>query len=144
MSDTLLLFYHPQSEACEKLKQFIPKDVKIKYIDISLERNLPPTVTSIPCLVINGKDVLLGKKVFDHFSKDEMEYLNFNNKNNNSNTYSTIDDDSVDSNGLFSSLDADDMSKGLPTWTEEKDGKLDMDTLQASRDSEFSVNPPKV
>jgi hypothetical protein len=136
MSETsLTLFYHDQSQACKKLKEFIPKDSKIQYVNIQLVNNLPESIKSIPALIVNGKDVLLGKKVFDYFKKtDEMEYLPFSTKNSGF-SFSTLDDDNVESNTAFSSIDAPSISDGIPQWNDTDDNKtLDLDKLTAERD----------
>ena len=142
-NDNLILFFHEQSKACQKLKEFIPKDKKIQIVDVSRVNNIPSSITSIPALVINNKDVLLGKKVFDYFNKsDEIEYLNFSGKNS-SFGFSSIDDKevgSIESNTMFSSLDMPSISEGVPKWeeNESKEG-LDLDKLQAERDSMFKA-----
>lgn len=135
----LLLFYHENSEACQKLKQHIPKDSKIKYVDIGLAQSLPSVVTSVPCLIVNGKEVHIGKKVFDYFNEtDDFEYLNLSGKNTGfGNSYSSIDDDNVNSTNIYSSIDAEDMSKGIPEWNDEKQSGLDLDKFQAQRELEF-------
>lgn len=141
MSESLILFFHPNSEPCKKLSQIIPKDKEIKLINIDEVQNIPPSIKSIPALVIDNKEVLTGKKVFDYFNKsDEMEYLNFGGKNSGS-TFSSIDDNEingVESNTLFSSIDADSISAGVPKWEEtENKETIDIDKLQAERDTMF-------
>ncbi len=139
--DTLILFFHEQSKACQKLKEFIPKDKNIQIVDVARVNNLPPSIKSIPTLVINNKDILSGKKVFDYFNKsDEIEYLNFSNSKNSGFAFSSIDDNSanVESNTSFSSIDMPSISDWLPKW-EDTDSKnmIDIDKLQAERDSMF-------
>ena len=92
--DNLILFFHEQSPACQKLKQFLPKDKKIQIVNVAQTPNVPREITSIPALVVNNKEVLLGKKVFDYFNKsDEMEYFNFSGKGGSSAfAFSTLDD----------------------------------------------------
>lgn len=139
----LILFFHEQSKACQKLKEFIPKDKKIQIVDISKVNNIPSSIKSIPTLVINNKEILSGKKVFDYFNKsDEIEYLNFSGKNVGF-AFSSIDDKeitNVESNAIFSSIDMPSISDGVPKW-EENDNKesLDIDKLQAERDSMFKA-----
>ena len=140
-NDNLILFFHEQSKACQKLKEFIPKDKKIQIIDVSRVNNIPTSIKSIPTLVINNKEILSGKKVFDYFNKsDEIEYLNFSGKNSGF-AFSSIDDKdvgSIESNTMFSSIDIPSISNGVPKW-EDGDTKesLDIDKLQAERDSMF-------
>uniref|UniRef100_A0A6C0LGI4 Thioredoxin domain-containing protein n=1 Tax=viral metagenome TaxID=1070528 RepID=A0A6C0LGI4_9ZZZZ len=140
-NDNIILFFHEQSKACQKLKEFIPKDKKIQIIDVSKVNNIPSSIKSIPTLVINNKEILSGKKVFDYFNKsDEIEYLNFSGKSS-SFSFSSIDDKEVgniESNTMFSSIDMPSISDGIPKWEENetKEG-LDIDKLQAERDSMF-------
>ena len=137
--NTLLLFYHEQSNACQKLREILPKDKNIQIVDISKVQNIPSSIKSIPTLVINNKDILVGKKVFDYFNKtDEIEYLNLLGKNTGF-SYSTIDDEkNISSNTTFSSIDMPSISDGLPKW-EENDSKdvIDIDKLQMERDTMF-------
>lgn len=142
-NDSLILFFHEQSKACQKLKEFIPQDKKIQIVDVSKANNIPSSIKSIPTLVLNNKEILSGKKVFDYFNKtDEIEYLNFSGKNAGF-TFSSIDDKDVgniESNTMFSSLDTPSISDGIPKW-EENDTKdaLDLDKLQAERESMFKA-----
>ena len=146
MSDTLLLFYHDQSPACTKLKEILtknPPEKTIKYVNIAQIDNIPSNITSIPALVVNDKDVLLGKKVFDYFQKsDEMEYINFSGKNSGFGaSFSSLDDGDVESGSLFSSIDAPCISKGIPEYNDSKEGGLDLDKLQAERASQLPAIP---
>ena len=144
---SLILFFHPESEACKKLKQFIPNDKNIQIVNISQVTNIPQAITSIPALVIDNSQILIGKKVFDYFNKsDEIEYLNFSGKNSGSSFgFSMIgEDNNVESSSMFSSLDAQDMSQGIPEWNEENNGKgdLDLDRLQNERaEMEKAITP---
>lgn len=139
--DNLILFFHEQSKACQKLKEFIPKDKKIQIVDIARVNNIPSSIKSVPTLVVNNKEIISGKKVFDYFNKsDEIEYLNFSGKNSGF-AFSSIDDKelgSIESNTMFSSIDIPSISNGVPKW-EDGDTKesLDIDKLQAERDSMF-------
>lgn len=144
--DNLILFFHEQSPACQKLKQFLPKDKKIQIVNVAQTPNVPREITSIPALVVNNKEVLLGKKVFDYFNKsDEMEYFNFSGKGGSSAFgFSTLDDNGElggndMSGGMFSSIDATPMNEGVPEWNDESDGKaaIDLDRIQIERDSMF-------
>lgn len=142
--DTLILFYHEQSTACQKLKEFIPKDKKIQLVDISRVSNIPPSIKSVPSLVINQKEILSGKKVFDYFNKsDDMEYLNFSGKNSGFG-FSSIDDSNtgtMESNSMFSSIDMPSISEGLPKWEEEQSNSpLDLDKLQVERETMFKTD----
>tara|TARA_B100001093_G_scaffold509668_1_gene574143 strand:+ start:10768 stop:11235 length:468 start_codon:yes stop_codon:yes gene_type:complete len=137
----IILFMHEQSNACQKLKQYIPKDKKIQILDISQISNLPPQITSIPALIINNKEILLGKKVFDYFRTDDMDCINFNAKNsfNMGLQYTNLNDDNnnIESSKYFSSIDNPSMSDGVPKWeesSENSDNKPnDLEKLQNDR-----------
>lgn len=137
-TNNLILFFHEGSKACQKLKEFIPKDKKIQIVDVSKVRNIPSSIKSLPSLVINNKDVLSGKKVFDYFNKsEEIEYLNFKGKNSGFN-FSGLNDDNIESNNLFSSLDMPSMSEGVPKWNEDDTKEtIDIDKLQNERETMF-------
>ena len=129
---------------CQKLfHEDIQHDKKIQIVDVSRVNNIPSSIKSIPTLVINNKEILSGKKVFDYFNKsDEIEYLNFSGKNSGFGFSSINDNDvgSIESNTMFSSIDMPSISDGIPKW-EENDTKeaLDIDKLQAERDSMFKA-----
>lgn len=142
--DLLILFYHKDSQACNKLFQIIPKDKKIQYIDITTINNIPSSIKSIPSLVINNNQILAGKKVFDYFGKtDDMEYIGFSSKNNGFSTYSDINENdnnnTIESGSMFSSIDMPSINVGLPKWDENNDSQknIDIDKLQAERASMF-------
>ena len=142
-NDTLILFFHEQSRACQKLKELLPKDKKIQIVDISRVNNIPQSIKTIPTLVVNNKEILSGKKVFDYFNKsDEIEYLNLSGKNSGF-SFSPLDDDNSNthlSTSLFSSIDMPSISDGIPKWEDnENDASktLDIDKLQAERDTMF-------
>jgi hypothetical protein len=136
-SVTLILFYHEDSPACQKLKDLLPKDKQIQMVNISQVSNIPTSITSIPALVVNNKEVLLGKKVFDYFNKsDEIEYLNFSaGKNTNAGFSGIGDDDHINSGSMFSTIGNDSMSQGIPVWDDDDTDKpkLDLDKLQNER-----------
>ena len=80
--DILILFFHNNSKACQKLKTHLPKDKPIQIINIEELQSIPPSITSIPSLVINNNKILKGKEVFDYFTKsDEMDYIDLSTKN---------------------------------------------------------------
>ena len=137
-NSTLLLFYHSMSPACEKLLNIIPKDYKnIKLLNIEEIPNLPPSITSIPCLVKeDGTTILLGKDVFDYFNKsDELEFINLSGKHSNA-QFSNIDNDNLNNNSvLFSSIDAPSISEGIPEWNEENNDSLDIEKMQTERNN---------
>lgn len=139
--DTLILFFHEQSKACQKLKEFIPKDKNIQIVDVSKINNIPQSIKSIPTLVINNKDILSGKKVFDYFNKsDEIKFLNFSNSKNSGFAFSSIDDNvnNIESNSSFSSIDMPSISNGIPKWEDNDEKKaINIDSLQVERDSIF-------
>ena len=110
---------------------------------MSRVNNIPLSIKSIPTLVINNKEILSGKKVFDYFNKsDEIEYLNFSGKNSGF-AFSSIDDkyvQSIESNTMFSSIDMPSISDGVPQWEDSNTKEaLDIDKLQAERDSMFKA-----
>lgn len=135
-----ILFHHKNSQACQKLLQLIPKDSKIQYVDIGTLQKIPSSVKSVPCLIVDGSNVYLGKDAFNYFSShNELEFVNLCGKNGSKCVFSTLDDDSIESNGLFSSLTENDMAKGVPKYDEEKQGtQLDVDKLTALRAEEFN------
>lgn len=138
-NDNLILFIHENSQPCQKLKKIIPQNKKIQFVDISTVYNIPSSIKSIPTLVINNKDILSGKKVFDYFNRsDEIEYLNLTGKNSTF-SFSTIDnDDNLESNNLYSSIDMPSISDGVPKWEENESKQgLDIDKLQIERDQMF-------
>tara|TARA_E500000178_G_scaffold333139_1_gene367714 strand:+ start:3046 stop:3483 length:438 start_codon:yes stop_codon:yes gene_type:complete len=139
LEDNLILFIHAQSNACNKLKQILPKDKNIQILDISTINNLPPQITSIPALVINNKDLLLGKKVFDYFNNEDlMECLVFNNSKYCSANYSNIDSDIIEHHNEYSSIDANSIADGVPTYQEnDSNNVLDIERLQTERDNLF-------
>lgn len=144
MSETLVLFFHEQSNACIKLREIMAKnkdklkDVKIQYADVS-QINPPKEITSIPALLVNGKEVLIGKKVFDYFTQEEeMEYLPMSGFKNSGSTFSNIDDDGdVGNHSGFSNIDAPNISDGIPEYSEDKGAELSLDKLQAEREIDF-------
>jgi hypothetical protein len=144
-AESLILFYHEQSKPCQKLKDIIPKDKKIQYVNIAQVNNIPSSITSVPALVRNNKEVLLGKKVFDYFNKtDEIEYLSLSGKGGGGGFgFSSLDEGSGADNissSMFSSLDAGSIADGLPQWEDDGQGNkqsVDIDQLQMERDSMF-------
>ena len=142
MGDTLILFYHPESNPCKKLMDIIPKDKKINYINVMQVRELPNEITNIPSMVVNQKKILTGKDVFDYFQKnDDYMYVSLSNSKLNGleNLYSTIDDDNnnVQSSNIFSSINGPSITDGLVEYKEEKNNILDIERLQAERSKEF-------
>lgn len=150
--NNILLFFHPGSNACNKLREVVsksPKNKNIKYINISDLNNIPSGITSIPALLINNKEILLGKDVFNYFyEEEEIGFLGFNNKgsNNIANLYSTIDDDSIVSGTNFSTLDAPAINDGIPTY-EESESKIDkledITSRRASLEKEIGIDHNK-
>ena len=135
--DSLTLFFHNKSSACQKLKDVLPSDKKIQFVDIEQLISIPAEIKSIPALVVNNNTVLLGKKVYDYFTKsDEMECHVFGGKKSCS-IFSQLDDSTsyLDSGSYFSSLDSPTIDKGIPEWNEDNnnDKMVDIDKLQAER-----------
>lgn len=139
---SLLLFFHQSSEPCTKLMKLIPKGKKVQYVDIDQVQQLPAEVVSVPCLVVDGKQVLLGKKAFDFFNEeDTIGCIDFGSKNSLT-AFSTLDDDesNIGSGNGFSSINEKSMEDGIPEYAEENESKLDMDKLTAQRLAD--VPPP--
>jgi hypothetical protein len=142
MGDTLILFYHPESNPCKKLMDIIPKDKKISYINVVQVRELPNEITNIPSMIVNQKKILSGKDVFNYFQKnDDYMYVSLSNSKMSGlqNLYSTIDDDNnnVESSSIFSSINGPSITDGLVEYKEEKNTTLDLERLQAERSKEF-------
>jgi hypothetical protein len=139
-NESLILFYHEDSNACKKLMPLIPKDKKIQYVNVGKTNNIPKNITSIPALLINNEKLLMAKKVFDYFNeKDEIEFYDFN--NNSSFGFSNIDDNDTSdfSNDKFSSLEYPSISQGLPEYKENSDkSTIDIESLQSDRDKLLS------
>ena len=134
--NTLILFFHEHSKACQKLKAHLPKDKSIQIVNIEQLPTIPPSITSIPSLVINNNKILKGKEVFDYFTKsDEMDYIDFSGKNSVP-SYSLLDNDNIESNSTYSSIDNIEYS-GVPTWNEEdnNNNNMDIDKYQIERDT---------
>ena len=140
---SLLLFFHNDSLPCNKLMKLIPKGKKIQYVDIEQIDNLPQEVTSVPCLVLNGKDILLGKKAFDYFNEvDDIGFIDFACKNSLT-SFSSIDNpDNIESGNGFSSIDDKGMQHGIPEYSEEEQSNIDLDKLTQERLTDIP-NPPK-
>ena len=138
-TDVPIIFIHPDSAACDKLVKIIPKDTKVQYINISTMTSIPAEITSIPCLVIKGKELYCGKKAFDYFNKnDEFDYVNLCGKNGKcSFTLLENDEDENLSNGLFSSINENGMSEGVPKYDEQNTSNMDLDKLEKNRASEY-------
>lgn len=132
--DTIILFYHENSKACQKLKAHLPKDKQIQIINIDQLATIPPSITSIPSLVINNNKILKGKEVFDYFTKtDEMDYIDLSGKNSGC-SFSLLDNDKIESNSGYSSIDSMEYS-GVPTWNEnDESSNMDLDKYQLRRD----------
>lgn len=151
-SPEVLLFFHPQSKACIKLRDIVSKSKKndnLKFINIDEINQVPKNVKSIPALIIDNNKVLLGKEVFDYFNKEdeEMGFLGFSGKLGSSlaNFYSSIEDDNDNISGSnFSSIDSPTMTDGVPTYVENenKEGvKMeDITSQRASLEKELGFN----
>lgn len=137
--DNLILFFHEQSPACQKLKSLIPKDKNINIVNVEQLQSIPASITSIPSLVINNNKILKGKEVFDYFNKsEEMEYINFSGKGSSCG-FSCIDDDTIQSNSAFSSIDNMEYT-GVPSWSENDEQKsVDISKLQEERDNHMKI-----
>lgn len=136
------LFYHPESKACIKLRDIVSasdKSKNLKYININNLQVIPQGITSVPSLILNNNKVLSGKDVFDYFSKeDEFEFVGFQGKSNNniSSLYSSIDEDSNNSNiggSLFSSLNSPDMNEGIPKYEETETNAMKIEDITSRR-----------
>ena len=134
----MIVFYHPNSEACNKFKNIIPKDTQVKFINIQTLQNIPSGVKSVPCLIVDDKNVYTGKDAFNYFSsKNELECISLCSKNSKC-SFSTLTDDSVESNCEFSCIDQDSMSKGIPKYEEKSNNQMNLDEFAKQRATEFS------
>ena len=137
--NSVLIFVHPDSAACDKLIKIIPKDIKVELINISTISSIPAEITSIPCVVIKGKDLYFGKKAFDYFNKkDEFDYVNLCGKNGKC-SFTLLDNDEDDnlSNGLFSDINENSMSDGVPKYDEQNTSNMDLDKYEKNRLNEY-------
>lgn len=143
-SSEILLFFHPNSQACIKLRDVVSKSKKnndnIKYINISEIQTIPSNITSIPALIVNNNKVLQGKQVFDFFNKDdeEIEFFGFSSKLGGSTLasfYSSIEDDDENTiqNNKFSNLDSPNMNDGIPEYIDGDDKGIRMEDITARR-----------
>ena len=150
-SPEILLFFHPQSKACIKLRDIVSKSKKnenLKFINIEDLNQIPPNISSVPALTLNNK-ILMGKEVFDYFSKEdseEMGFIGFSGKLGNSfaNFYSSIEDDENNIQGsMFATIDGPSMNEGVPTYVEgdDKNGlKIeDITSQRANLDKELGL-----
>ena len=136
--DKMILFYHENSKACQKLKTHLPKNKHIQIINIDQLVTIPPSITSVPTLVINNNKILKGKEVFDYFTKsDDMDYINLCGKNNSECVYSLLDDENnIQSNSAYSSIDNMEYC-GVPDWNENEEtnkNNMDIENYQKQRD----------
>ena len=138
----ILLFFHPNSKACIKLREIVSKSTKnenIKYVNIDSLQVIPQEIKSIPSLVIDNKKILSGKDVFDYFTKeDEFEFVGFQGKfgNNIASLYSNIDDDTNNSDiggSLFSSLDSPNMNDGIPNYEDSETSAMKIEDITSRR-----------
>jgi len=133
--DTLILFFHENSKACQKLKAYLPKDKPLQIVNVEQLQTIPSSISSIPSLVINNNKILKGKEVFDYFTKsDEMDYIDLSTKNSGF-SFSLLDNDSIEPNSMYSSINDMEYS-GIPTWNEEDENnnRMDIDKFQIQRD----------
>lgn len=131
---SLILFFHEESKACQNLKQFIPKNMNIQTIDIAKTNNIPTVITSLPALIIDNKELLMGKKVFDYF-KSNIEFEFYNLKENNS--YSNFDNDNSNDNSIYTTIDWSGTYSGVPEWKGENTDEINIDNYIKNRDAEI-------
>ena len=137
--DTMILFFHPDSPACKKILPLLPKDKHIEKVNVAQLATIPPSITTIPTLVINNSRLLKGKELFNFLnSSDEMEYIDLSFKNSNI-TYSSLSDsDTIESNSSFTGINNMEYN-GVPSWSETDNEKsIDIDQYQKHRDEVMS------
>lgn len=136
----ILLFFHPNSQACIKLRDIVAKSKKnknLKYINIDELNTIPSHISSIPCLIINNNKILNGKDVFQYFSEEneEMQFLGFSSKLGSSlaNFYSSIDDENEIAGTTYSSIDSPNINDGIPTYNENENNSVKMEDITSQR-----------
>ena len=139
-SSNILLFFHPNSQACIKLRDIVAKSKKnknLKYINIDDLESIPSHINSIPCLIINNNQILNGKEVFQYFNKEDedLQFLGFSSKLGSSlaNFYSSIDDENEITGTLYSSIDSPNMNEGIPTYNENQNNSVKMEDITSQR-----------
>jgi hypothetical protein len=143
MSENLILFFHEDSPACKKLLSNIPPERQIQKVNINQVAQMPNGITSIPALVINNQKILQGKEVFDYLNaNNELDSFTFSGKMGGATLFSSLGDDNVESNSVFSSIDSPGMNEGVPEWIETDEKKeIDLDRYQSERQQEFAIQP---
>ena len=132
-----IIFYHPNSEACNKFKSILPKDKEYKFINVETLNIIPKEVDSVPCLIVDDNKIYKGKDAFDYFSRDnEMECISLCGKHSTC-SYSVLENESsIESTEKFSTINDDGMLTGVPTYDENQSNK-NLDEITAQRASEF-------
>ena len=133
--DTMILFFHPDSPACKKIIPLLPKDKHIEKVNVAQLATIPPSIVSIPSLVINNSKILKGKELFNFLnSSDDMEYIDLPFKSSGI-TYSSLSDsDTVESTHSFTGINNMEYN-GVPSWSETDNEKsIDIDQYQKHRD----------
>jgi hypothetical protein len=142
----ILLFFHPNSKACIKLRDIVSnskKNKNIKFINIDEIITIPSNIKSIPSLIINNNKILSGKEVFDYFNgnNEEFEFMGFQSKINNtlSNFYSDLNNEEqeINSNNIssssYASIDAPNINEGIPSYTEEDNSSVKLEDITSRR-----------
>lgn len=142
--EKIILFIHNSSKPCQKVMELIKthsKTFNIDVADISKMNSVPNQIKNLPALVIeNGTKLIEGKDVFNYFQKQEIEFVDLNSSGKNYGS-SFIESESLDSNSnsLFSSLNENDMSVGIPEYNEETNSSIDLEKIQKERSANIAI-----
>lgn len=142
--EKIILFIHNSSKPCQKVMELIKnhsKTFNIDIADISKMNSVPSQIKNLPALVIeNGTKLIEGKDVYNYFQKQEIEFVDLNSSGKNYGS-SFIESDSLDgnSNSLFSSLNENDMSIGIPEYNEETNSAIDLEKIQKERSANVAI-----
>lgn len=140
--EKIILFIHKDSNPCKKIIEVIKnhsKKFNLEIGEISQMQTIPSQIKNLPALVIeNGTKLIEGKEVFNYFQNQELVFIDLNSSSKNFGSsigssfgdYNNLDNNT---NNLFSSLNEDDMSKGIPEYKEEDNKTIDLEKIQKER-----------
>jgi hypothetical protein len=73
---SIILFFHPQCKACQRLLSTIKDKSGITFINI-YEEEVKYNITSVPCIILDKSKMLVGKQCFELFeAKKELRCVN--------------------------------------------------------------------
>lgn len=142
--EKLVLFIHKDSKPCKKILEIIKnhsKKFNLEIGEISQMQTIPGQIQFLPALVIeNGTKLIEGKEVFNYFANQELIFIDLNSSSKNFGfsigssfgDYNNLDNNT---NSLFSSINEDDMSKGIPEYKEDDNKTIDLEKIQKERSS---------